>query len=82
MINTTSSTNMDNENYWYESYAAYSPKDSGWIAGVFMTAQTTTQCIWVEPEIIYSTKYHAKIVAEQQIIRLLAIQKEECQWIL
>lgn len=73
MIGPASSTN---ELYWYEPHAAYSPKDSGWIAGVFMSTQTTTQCVWIETEIIYSTEYDAKIVAEQQIIRLLAMQKE------
>lgn len=67
---------MNDENYWYEPYAAYSPKDGGWIAGVFLTTQTTTQCVWIEPEIIYSTEYNAKIVAEQQIISLLVMQKE------
>lgn len=73
MISTTSNTN---ELYWYESHTTYSPKDGGWIAGVFMTTQRSTQCVWVEPEIIYSTEYDARIVAEQQIIKLLAMQKE------
>lgn len=67
---------MDNENYWYEPHATYSPTDDGWIAGVFLTTKTTTQCVWIEPEIIYSTEYDAKIIAEQQIIRILAMQKE------
>lgn len=67
---------MNDENYWYEPYAAYSPKDGGWIAGVFLTTKTTIQCVWIEPEIIYSTEYDAKIIAEQQIIRLRAMQKE------
>lgn len=67
---------MTDEIYWYESYAAYSPRDNGWIAGVFLTTKTTSQCVWIEPEIIYSTEYDAKIIAEQQIIRLRAMQKE------
>lgn len=67
---------MNDENYWYEPYAAYSPKDGGWIAGVFLTTKTTTQCVWIEPEIIYSTKQTAERIAEQQIIRILAMQKE------
>jgi len=67
---------MNDELYWYVPYAAYSPKDGGWIAGVFLTTKTTSQCVWIEPEIIYSTEYDAKIIAEQQIIRILATQKE------
>lgn len=67
---------MDNENYWYEPHATYSPKDGGWIARVFLTTKTASQCVWIEPVIIYSTEYDAKIIAEQQIIRILAMQKE------
>jgi hypothetical protein len=54
---------MDNENYWYKPHATYSPTDDGWIAGVFLTTKTTSQCVWIEPEIIYSTEYDAKIIA-------------------